>query len=166
MFQIGDLIVYGNNGVCEVTAVAPLENGVDDRLYYILKNKQTNGVAYVPTDSKVYMRPVMSKSEAERLIKSIPTIKTGEFANVSVRDAGRVYRETLQSYDSQKIISLIKHIIENGEIKRTLGKKLTSTEERFLEQAKRIIESELAEALNVDIGEVSDIILKTVNNGG
>ena len=60
MFKCGDLIVYGNNGVCEVTAVAPLASSTDNRLYYALKNKISNGVAYVPVDSGVYMRPVMS----------------------------------------------------------------------------------------------------------
>lgn len=166
MFQCGDLIVYGNNGVCEVTAVAPLANGTDDRLYYALKNKLSNGVAYVPVDSSVYMRPVMSKADAKKLIKEIPNIKTNAFANVGIRDAGRVYREVLQSYDSFKVIGLIKHIIENGEIKRKLGKKLTSTEERFLEQARRIVESELAVALQIDIDEVEEVILKSINIGG
>lgn len=163
MFKCGDLIVYGNNGVCEVTAIAPLASSTDNRLYYALKNKISNGVAYVPVDSGVYMRPVMSKEEANNLIKEIPNIKTNAFSNVGIRDAGRVYREALQSYDSMQVISLIKHIVENGEIKRKLGKKLTSTEERFLEQARRIIESELAVALNIEIEEVEKVILKSIS---
>ncbi len=163
MFQCGDLIVYGNNGVCEVTAVAPLEMATDDRLYYVLKNRLSNGVAYVPVDSKVYMRAVMSEAEAKKLIREIPKINTDEFKNITVRDAQRVYRETLQTYDSQKVIALIKHIVESGEQKRSVGKKLTSTEERFLEQAKRIIESELSVALNMDIGEVAQYILQSIS---
>ena len=162
MFQCGDLIVYGNNGVCEVTAVAPLESSTDNRLYYALKNRLSNGVAYVPVDSGVYMRAVMSEAEAKNLIKQIPKISTDAFKNVTVRDAQRVYRETLQTYDSQKVLALIKHIVTSGEQKRSVGKKLTSTEERFLEQAKRIIESELSVALNMEIGEVSNYILQSI----
>ncbi len=166
MFQCGDLIVYGNNGVCEVTSVAPLADSTDGRIYYALRNMVSNGVAYVPVDSGVFMRPVMSKTEAKNLIKEIPNIKTNEFSNVGIRDAARIYRETLQSYDSLKVISLIKHIVENGEIKRRLGKKLTSTEERFLEQARRIIETEIAVALNINVEEAAEVILKSINNGG
>lgn len=166
MFQCGDLIVYGNNGVCEVTEVAPLANSLDGRLYYALRNKVSNGIAYVPVDSGVFMRPVMTKTQAKELIKEIPNVKTSAFANVGIRDAGRVYREVLQSYDSLKVIALIKHIIENGEIKRKLGKKLTSTEERFLEQARRIVETELSIVLEIDVDEVEKVILKSINIGG
>lgn len=162
MFQCGDLIVYGNNGVCKVTEISPLESSSDDRLYYVLKNLLSNGVAYVPVDSKVYMRAVMSKADAEKLIKQIPKINTDEFKNITIRDAQRVYRETLQTYNSERVIALIKHIVESGEQKRSMGKKLTSTEERFLEQAKRIVESELSVALNMDISEVSQYILQSI----
>lgn len=165
MFHCGDLIVYGNNGVCEVTDIAPLENSTDNRIYYILKNRLSNGVAYVPVDSPVYMRAVMSKDEVQNIISAIPTLKTDEFENINVRDASRVYRETLQTYDTLKIVALIKHIIASCEKKREQGKKITTTEERFLDQAKKVIESEFSVALNIEIDEVSNYILKCVNKG-
>lgn len=36
MYQVGERIIYGGSGVCEVRAVGPLESVGGDRLYYTL----------------------------------------------------------------------------------------------------------------------------------
>ena len=42
MYEVGDLIVYGRTGICEVTEITTLKmDGVPkDKLYYILKSME------------------------------------------------------------------------------------------------------------------------------
>ena len=54
MFNVGDRIVYGNNGVCVVKDVIPSPFGKkdDDRLFYVLAPVYDSGnmVIYTPVD--------------------------------------------------------------------------------------------------------------------
>lgn len=74
MYQVGELIVYGGTGVCRVEAVeTPQQRGPEaGRQYYLLKPLYQDGTIRIPVDSKVFMRPVISRQEAEVLIDAIP----------------------------------------------------------------------------------------------
>ena len=77
MFQTGAFIVYGNIGVCKVTGIAaPDFPDVDkSQLYYTLKPLYQNGMIYTPVNTKVFMRPIITAGEAQRLIDMIPSIR-------------------------------------------------------------------------------------------
>ena len=77
MFQKGDLIVYGNMGVCRVEAVeapAGLPGAGEKKLYYKLDPVYEIGTVYIPVDAKVFMRPILTHAQAEALIGRIPEI--------------------------------------------------------------------------------------------
>ena len=66
MYQVGDLIVYGGTGVCRVMEVGPQTGG---RLYYTLEPVYGSCRIFTPVEnSKVLMRPIVTRQEAERLI--------------------------------------------------------------------------------------------------
>ena len=66
MYTVGDKIIYGENGVCTVEKIAPLEmSGASEKLYYYLTPYTGSGTYFAPVDSGAYMRPVMSRAEAE-----------------------------------------------------------------------------------------------------
>ena len=163
MFKCGDLIVYGNNGVCRVEEITCID-AANDKLYYVLKNLSSNGTAYVPVDGNVYIRPVMSKDEMTCIIDKIPEITTEIFNGIQPRDLQKVYRDTLLSHDSIAILSLIKHIRSTAKKKQALKKKLSVTEERFLDQALKVIGSELSAAFDVDIIKAKEDILNRLEN--
>lgn len=79
MYEVGDLIVYGRTGICEVTEITTLKmDGVPkDKLYYILRPvREKRGKVFTPVDNeKIVMRRVISKEEAEELIREIPQIE-------------------------------------------------------------------------------------------
>ena len=70
MFQKGDLIVYGNTGICRVEEVGTPESlpGVDkEKLYYKLVPVRSASTIYTPVDTSVFMRPVMTKEAAAQV---------------------------------------------------------------------------------------------------
>ena len=77
MYEIGDKIIYGENGVCVVERIAPLEisGASKDKLYYHLRPFTGSGTYFTPVDSGAFMRPVMSRDEAEGYAKSCAIIR-------------------------------------------------------------------------------------------
>ena len=58
MYSVGEKIIYGENGVCTVSKVAPLESsGAPDKLFYHLEPLIGTGVYFAPVDSGAFMRP-------------------------------------------------------------------------------------------------------------
>ena len=78
MYQIGDLIVYGSTGVCRVEAVETPRHrpGEEERQYYLLRPLYQDGTIRIPVDTKVFMRPVISREEAETVSYTHLTLPT------------------------------------------------------------------------------------------
>ena len=76
MYKIGEKIIYGENGVCTVKNIAPLEmdGAPKEKLYYHLIPLVGSGTYFAPVDTNAFMRPIISRAEAEALIDAMPGI--------------------------------------------------------------------------------------------
>ena len=81
MFQIGDKVIYGNDGVCLVEAVGPLplDGCHRKKAYYTMSPLYGSGRIYAPVETSVFMRPILTREEAEALIRGIPRIQGEAF---------------------------------------------------------------------------------------
>ena len=98
MFQENDLVVYGNSGVCRVKAVGPLADisaATKDRIYYTLELLYDKGTIYIPADTKVFMRHVITKDEANDLISRIPDIRENNYDGQNLRNGLRIIMRLL-----------------------------------------------------------------------
>ena len=111
MYQAGDYIVYGTSGVCRVDEVkpSPFEDEAD-RQYYTLTPVTGTETIYIPVDSPVFMRPVISREQAETLVRDIPNIEVDHFTSHSMRLSSEHYQEVLQSHDCGDLVQLIKTV--------------------------------------------------------
>jgi len=66
MFQIGDRIVYGNNGICSVERidVPDFQTFERGKQYYFLRCEEDNSRIYAPVDTCLPMRKIMTQEEA------------------------------------------------------------------------------------------------------
>ena len=77
-FTVGDAIVYGGSGVCEIEDIRDISFYRErPQKYYVLKPlfSAQSAVMYVPMSNKEQVskiHPVMSKDEAMSIIKKIP----------------------------------------------------------------------------------------------
>ena len=80
MYQAGDYIVYGTSGVCRVDEIKPSPfEGEEGRQYYTLTPVTGTETIYIPVDSPVFTRPVISKEKAASLETMHPfsTVNSG-----------------------------------------------------------------------------------------
>ena len=87
MFDVGELVVFGSDGVCQVESVGALDMaGISkDRMYYTLipLGKNGNGRIYAPVDGKkVTIRRVISLEDANKLIDEIKHIDKLEIIEI------------------------------------------------------------------------------------
>ncbi|HPU63101.1 MAG TPA: CarD family transcriptional regulator [Mobilitalea sp.] len=160
MFEIGEYIVYGNHGVCRVEDIGSLNiPGIDKsrKCYTLQPVFSKSSTLYTPVDNdKVLMRRVMSNEEALDLMEQIPDIPLLWIENDKQRE--EIYKEALRSHDCTDWVKIIKTLYARRQERMSQGKKLTYTDEKYLNIAKNCLFGELAIALDMDKDKVEDLI--------
>lgn len=151
MYQINELIVYGNSGVCRVLEIGvPDIAGIDkNKKYYILTPIYSKGsLIYTPVEtSKIPMRRVITMDKAQELLESIPSIPTINIGNEKF--AEEKYRSAISTQDCKELIKVIKTVYLRQQDKISEGKKLSQTDERYFKQAEDLLYGEIAIVLNM-----------------
>lgn len=164
MFEKGDYIVYGCNGVCRVDGVTKLNlPGVDkDRLYYVLiPVKSQNSRMYSPTDnSKVVLRKVISKDEAIKLIDDIPNIECITIEDEKQKEV--LYRDAIKSCDCRELVRIIKTLYVKKQKRLSEGKKTTAIDEKYFDMAEDNLYSELAVSMGKEKAGIESFIAERI----
>ena len=166
MFNIGEYIVYGNRGVCEVADVGKMSMSAmdEDKLYYTLVPVYARGSKiYSPVDNtKVVIRPVISHDEAIELIDSMP--KIGYVEDVDDKKREMVYKDAIKTGSCEELVKVIKTLYRRREIRLAGGKKFTSVDERYYKSARDCLYGELAIALDIEVDDVESYINERIDN--
>ena len=161
MFDIGDYIVYGHNGICRVLDIThPDISGVDtDRLYYVLMPEKTKGSRlFCPADDdNISIRRVINEQEAKEIISASKGVEPLVIENNRMRDVS--YKNAMKSSDLMQWIKVIKTLLIRKKERENLGKKITATDERYLKLAQEGLYSELALATGLGKEKIQEIIL-------
>lgn len=165
MFEKGNYIVYGTSGVCKVEDITTMNmDGIArDRLYYVLSPlSQAGGKIFTPVDNqKSLMRGIVSEEEAVSLIDEMPKIEALWIANDKQREAG--YKECMKSCDCREWVKIIKALYLRKTERSAQGKKITSTDEKYLKMAEEALYSELSIPLGIPKNEMIDYIAARVD---
>lgn len=165
MFQIGEYIIYGMNGVCRVDEIGPMNmSGVDsNREYYTLLPLYTKGSrVFTPVDNqKVVMRPVITEQEAYDLIDKMKNINLIEETDDKHRELA--YKESLKSCDCREMIRIINTVLKRKEERLLQGKKMSACDEKYLKQAEDSLYGELAISLKIEKDKVAEFIGSRMN---
>lgn len=160
MFEIGDYIIYGSQGVCKVENIGSMNMGgiKTERLYYTLLPIYISGSkVYTPIDNeKVILRAVISKDEAMQLLKEIPKLEQIDVTDEKSRE--QLYKDALASCDCRELVKIIKTLYLRKKERLEDGKKVTAVDERYFKMAEDSLYGELAIALGMERDEVETYI--------
>ncbi len=162
MFQPGDLVVYGNDGVCRVESVGPLAlSGLkSDKLYYTLTPLYQQGRVFAPVEGKVFIRPILTREEAEELIRSFPEIREDDVTVHSSRLRSERYQQLVRSHHCEDLVQLIKTVYLKRQEAEAAGRRGGQVEERYRKRAEELLYGELAASLGIGIDEVEPYIFR------
>ena len=157
MFEVGDYLIYGLNGVCRVEAVGTMEmSGMPkDRLYYTLIPVYQSGCRlFTPVDNaKTVIRPLVSREEALAYIDQMPEAET-----IWIPDEKR--RETLY----KEVVRIIKTLFLRKKARIQAGKKVTFGDEKYLRIAEENLYGEFAMALDMTKEETEKYVIERVKS--
>lgn len=167
MFQIGDKVVYGIQGVC---CVAGQEERVIDRkkqVYLVLEPVNRDGSKYmVPTHNAAAMaklRPMLTQEELDTMIQS--AMETGGSWIPDEGQRKNRYRELIGSGDREKLMGMVRALYLHRASQKAAGKKCHLCDENFLRDAETLLSGEIAAVKGIDQIQARAYINETLGAG-
>lgn len=161
MYQTGDLVLYGSTGVCRVSEIKKqnFPSTGEQKLYYVLRPLYQDCVISAPVDSdKVFIRPIISKEEAQELIRQIPDIQARADNSKASRELSEHYDALLKTHDCRDLVKLTMSIYTKKQVVLKEKRKFGAVDERFLKRAEDLLFGELAAALDIPRSQVPNYI--------
>ena len=164
MFQVGEYVLYGINGICRVAEVGPSPYDKEDtRTFYLLipVNNPMHSTIYTPVDNdRVPMRRLMTKEEIDALIEAIPDIET---LTVPVEKQRReIYRAVVGALRPEGYVQVIKTVNRRREELATARKHFPVTDLEYGRLARHLLCSECAHVLGISETEADAYIADRV----
>ena len=160
MWSKGDTVVYGSNGICRIEDIRDEQFGNEAKKYYILTPLfDEKNTYFVPSFNAALMdkmRSVFSKDDMMLLIKKMSEISPEWIDNDKLRQ--ETYRSVLENGERERTVAVLKALYERRETLLKSGKKLRTTDEIYLNTAKRLIENEIAFIFEIEREKVQSFI--------
>lgn len=159
MYNVGDIIVYGEHGICRVAAVGPLDlGGPGGRLYYTLHPYyQPELVIYAPIDNeRVVIRPPVTREQAEQIVSELPGVPELEIPDEKGREA--LFSQVQHGCDCRALAGMLKTLYRRRAQRQQKGRRATSVDERYFHAAEDQLYGELAFALGMNRDEAPEYI--------
>lgn len=160
MFQIGDRVLYGIHGICQILTLEMRK--IDRKLieYYVLEPVDQPGARYyVPTQNEAAvskLRPIMTQQELGELLSAAAA---GEDAWISDENQRKQhYRELINSGDRVALLQMVHSLHKHKEEQAAAGRKFHLCDENFLRDAQKLLESEFSLVLNMDQDKVGTYV--------
>ena len=163
MFQQGQQVIYGGNGVCRIEEIIERDNGLPGGVQQVYVIRLASGLtAYVPVKSNVFMRALITPEEAERVLADYPSIGMRSFAGTNSKALSDQYRAVIARHDPREMLCLYKSLRNKVEQARRAGKKPGAMDERFASAALEQVVQELSIVLCRSAQEICAQLPETV----
>ncbi len=160
MFQIGDRVIYGGNGVCTIEGIQMIEVPHTDELkaYYIIKPFYQECRISVPVDTKIFMRHIISPEEANALLDEIPRVEAVPYYNSALRQLQEYYEQKMSSHNCVDLIEMTLSLYQKKREMLAQKRKFGAIDERYLKRAEDLLFGELAVVLERQKSEIRDMV--------
>ena len=165
MFEVGDYIIYGNNGVCKITNVGPMDMpGVPkSKLYYTMTPCYIRDSSiFTPVDNdRVVMRKVMSRQEAEKFLETAEDIDKLDIKEEKHRE--QEYKAAILTCDPTVLVGIIKTIQDRMQDRIAEGKKVTASDTKYIHVAEDSLYGELAISFDMEKDDVKAYVKNRID---
>lgn len=166
MFKVGEYIICGSNGLCQVESIGPMKiPGIPkDRMFYTLTPVFSGcSTVYTPTDNqKMVMRPVLSREDAWKLIEDIADI--GIFTDKDGKRREEVFKDALKTCDCRNWVKIINTLYLKKRSRIAQGKKEITSDEKYLQIAEENLYGELSIPLEMPKEKVEQLFSERIES--
>ena len=164
MYQVGDYVVYGMEGVCRVIEIGhPRLSGIPkDRLYYTLAPYAHAGAVYIPVDTELFLRDPLSREEIEGYLSELPSLPLCDDLPSDVRLVAAYYLEILNSHDFRRILRMCKTIYCKQRALSGTRKSLSVADMRYWKQGEELLASEIGYVLGQEPQQIIKMLRQSM----
>ncbi len=160
MYQVGEKIIYGSNGVCIIEEIKMIEvpRTDEEKAYYIIKPMFQECRISVPVDTKMFMRPIISAEEAQALIEGLPLVEAQPYFNTALRQLQDYYEKKIATHDCGTLAEMLIALYRKREQMLSQKRKFGAIDERYMKRAEELLFGELSVVLELTKAEVRQAI--------
>ena len=160
MFKQGQQVIYGGNGVCVIETIIERETDMLGRRQVYVIRLASGLTSYVPVESSVFMRALITPEEARRVLADFPSIHVRSFAGTNSKALSDQYRAIIARHDPYEMLCLFKSLRNKVQQAVRAGKKPGSMDERFAAAALEQVTQELSVVLQRSVQEICAQLLE------
>jgi len=160
MFNEGDAVIYGMNGVCRIQSIETRDFGGEEKEYYILTPlSDENCTIFVPVEGEIAakIKCILTSTEIHELIAGVAD---EESIWIEEDEPRRVrFKAILAGGDRGELFALIKTLFIRAKNLESQGKKMHMADDQFLRNAEKILYGEIAHVMGISEEEVLPFIM-------
>lgn len=165
MYQVGEQVVYGSHGVCNVVDVEVRKIDRQKVEYFALEPVDQPGARFfVPTGNPTALsklRYVMDRDTLTRLLDCKCTEQ-----DVWIADEGRrklYYRELINNADCAALITMVGALCRHRKEQLASGRKFHVCDENFLRDAQKLLTSEISVVMEMDQTSAREFLAQSLS---
>lgn len=158
MFKLGDTVLYGSDGVCQITEITEREFGTASIEYYVLTPVfDKRSTIFVPTKNEKLVSRMHGVLSLNQISDIINDNHVDDWIDNDIKRS-EMQKEIISSGDFKSLAGLIRCIsLYRDEIIQK-GKKLHKSDEITYKEAIKLMYEEMALFLDVSKDDIADII--------
>lgn len=156
MYKKNDTIIYGSQGVCQISDIIQKDGA---EYYILIPRSAKNATVFVPVGNELLtakMHPILSKQEIYDLIEALP--KTHKEWNDNEPQRKEHYKKILASGDRAELAQQINLIYLHKKDLHTKKKRLHNCDEQFVNLAEKVLYDEFSYVLDIGADEIAPLI--------
>ncbi len=164
MFETGDTVIYGSQGVCKITGKEQKRIGSQYVDYFVLQPVyDENSTIFVPANNELLMGKMKSVLSQEEIYEMINSISDDEIIDaLDDNERREQYQKIIAEGDRRMLFRLIKTLYLKKLSQEKKGKKLHQSDEAILKQAEKLLHNEFALVLDMKPDEVLPFIINSI----
>lgn len=160
VYQVGDRVVYGIHGVCQIVDLQIQTVNHKKVEYYVLEPITQSGARFfVPSQNQAAvskLRSVLTKDEVDLLLKSEQYRQ--DIWTDDENQRKQYYRQLITEGDRCALMSMIRALHLHRKEQQLTGKKFHVSDANFLRDAEKVLYSEFSIVLGIPYEKVEEYI--------
>lgn len=157
-YKKGEYVVYNGFEICQIGDIVMKSfDGINEKEYYTLIPNEEKSTYYIPADKMTgNVRLVLTKEQFLELIDSLPDTESKWISEKN--DRKHDFSEAFKSGDYRRIIPFMNGIYNEKHNREMKGKQLFSYDKKYLENAEKLLHSEISFVFNIKIEDAESFI--------
>ena len=164
MFEIGQTVLYGMEGVCTIEERKKMKVGHTRSVYYVLRPVyRPNSTIFVPEDKPELLekiRPVLSAREIAAILRELPNDEVAWVEEPNERK--NEYQKILLAGERLGLLRMLKTLYLRRQMLLKQGKHLRTADEQLLRDTEKILKDEFALVLGLPQNEALGYIREQI----